>query len=68
MLFQLLAVLFASLSAVLLIFSRQVRMLLARIRRAIRNLFGAQESPSNHDGLPADDTVSVPPEEPPENH
>jgi hypothetical protein len=46
-LFQLLAVLFASLSAVLFIFSRQVRMLLARLMRAIRNTFDAKGSPRN---------------------
>jgi hypothetical protein len=44
MLFQILAVAFASISAVLLIFSRQVRMLFARLRRAVRGLFGSDEA------------------------
>jgi hypothetical protein len=47
MLFQILAVAFASLSAVLLIFSRQVRMLFARMRRAVRGLFGNEETESS---------------------
>ena len=68
MLFQLLAVIFASLSAILLIFSRQVRMLIARIRRAVRNLLGAEEPAGGEGGLPAEDTPPVPPEKPPEGH
>jgi len=40
MLFQILAALFASLSAVLLIFSRQVRTFVARITRSLRNRRG----------------------------
>lgn len=44
MLFQILAVAFASLSAVLLIFSRQVRMFFARVRRGLRGLFGGDEA------------------------
>jgi hypothetical protein len=45
MLFQILAVAFASVSAIVLIFSRQVRMLFARAMRALRGLFGAQPEP-----------------------
>jgi hypothetical protein len=40
MLFQLLAVLLAVLSGILLVFSRYVRMFVARVKRALRKLFG----------------------------
>jgi hypothetical protein len=45
MLFQILAVVFASLSAMVLIFSRQIRMLFARVKRAVRGLSGDQSEP-----------------------
>jgi hypothetical protein len=40
MLFQILAVAFASVSALLLIFSRQIRMRFARAKRGMRSVFG----------------------------
>jgi hypothetical protein len=45
MLFQLLAVIFASLSAILLLFSRQIRMLVARLKRGVRSLFRSIPEP-----------------------
>ncbi len=41
-LFQVLAVLFASLSTILLIFSRQIRMAFARVKRFLRSLLSRQ--------------------------
>lgn len=54
MLFQLLAVLFASLSAILLFFSRQIRTFVARVIRALR---GRTEPQSGAAGV---DSVSGP--------
>lgn len=49
MLFQMLAVAFASLSAVVLIFSRQIRTLVAQILRAFRGASGSQPEPTETD-------------------
>jgi hypothetical protein len=49
MLFQMLAVVFASLSAILLLFSRQIRMLIARVKRAVRGTRPAQSEPEYQD-------------------
>ena len=54
MLFQMLAVIFASLSAIVLIFSRQIRTLFARLGRALRGLFGGRkEAALESGGAPA---------------
>ena len=50
MLFQMLAVIFASLSAIVLIFSRQIRTLFARLGRALRGLFGGQKEAAQEGG------------------
>jgi hypothetical protein len=57
MLFQILAVAFASISAVVLIFSRQIRMLFARGRRALRSVFGGEAEPVQASSDPSDETV-----------
>jgi hypothetical protein len=55
MLFQILAVAFASLSAIVLIFSRQIRTLSAKARRAVRGLFGGETEATMADGNPSSD-------------
>lgn len=45
LLFQALGVIFASLSAIVLIFSRQIRMFFARVRRGLRDRFKGQSEP-----------------------
>ena len=67
MLFQILAVAFASISAVLLIFSRQVRTVFARIRRGLRGLLWESSEVVQGDGgstAPVQDSQE--PAEPPE--
>jgi hypothetical protein len=55
MLFQMLAVLFASLSAILLFFSRQIRTFVARVLRTLRG------KPADEEGTEAD---AAPPPDP----
>jgi hypothetical protein len=54
MLFQILAVLFASLSAILLFFSRQVRIFLARVMRSLRDRLGGKKSALSEAPPPTD--------------
>ncbi|MEJ2209491.1 MAG: hypothetical protein P8129_10700 [Anaerolineae bacterium] len=58
MLFQMLAVLFASLSAILLFFSRQIRTFVARVLRSLRGkpAAGAEEEGAAADAAPPPDT------------
>jgi hypothetical protein len=55
MLFQILAVLFASLSAILFFFSRQVRTFLARVARSLRNRLGGNKESAQPEALPPTD-------------
>lgn len=57
MLFQMLAVAFASLSAIVLIFSRQIRTLFAKARRAVRSLFGGGTEATTAGSNPPSDTA-----------
>lgn len=52
MLFQILAAAFASISAILLIFSRQVRTIFARVRRGLRGMFRGSSELQQEDGDP----------------
>jgi hypothetical protein len=56
MLFQILAVAFASLSALALIFSRQIRMLFARVSRGARNLLGIRHRRPKGSDAPSPDS------------
>jgi hypothetical protein len=60
LLFQLLAVAFASISAVALIFSRQIRRLLARMARALRGLPEARLESQETSALRSSDTTEHP--------
>ena len=53
MLFQLLAVLFASLTAILLFFSAQIRMAFARVKRLARRVFNRQVVEASQTKQPA---------------
>jgi hypothetical protein len=55
MLFQLLAVIFASLSAILLFFSRQIRTFAARAVRSLRGMFGGKQESDDPNPPPASD-------------
>ena len=60
MLFQMLAVVFASLSAILLLFSRQIRMLIARVRRTVRDTRSGQPEPDSQDQVTSSSMTSQP--------
>ena len=51
MLFQILAVLFAALSGIVLVFSSRIKMFIARLRRLVRNTGTAQEDTITHSDL-----------------
>jgi hypothetical protein len=63
LLFQLLAVIFASISAMFLIFSRQIRVFFTRVRRFVRDRFGSQDSSAEKAAAGADPSAAAPDQE-----